>query len=202
MHFDQPHMLSMPIPIRFAGWESNTYQLQQNGWQLSAMEGRPSLSPRPQLQLALKHPGLQIRAMTRPIDVDYLGMFHNAGSIVEMVCKIGLDVKVFGTTLMLSVVHYGPLDFRAIDAQPQITDARFKNVDDLKIFADAQLVRTKEVVVMPDSVPELMEQILKLQAPKQADIRERVRKEQVLAGLDLKDVRPRQQFHAQILSIT
>ena len=72
---------------------------------------------------------------------------------------------------------------------------------DMKIFAGAQMVRTKEVIVMPDSVPDLMAHILKLQDPGQAAIREKFRKDQLLGKLGLKDVRPRQNFHAQILSL-
>jgi hypothetical protein len=202
---DQPRLVSAPIPIRFAGWESNTYRLQQCGWQLSAREDSIRNVMRPQLQLALKHPDLQIRALTTPIDVDYLGMSRGAGhSIVEGLMRMGLDVQMFGSTLILNVMHQGPVEFRPIDAQPMWEDpacSTTTNIDDLKIFADAQLVRTEEVIVMPDNVPELMAHILKLQDPKQAEIRERVRKDKLVNGLQLEDVRPRQRFHAQILSL-
>ncbi len=195
-------MLSVPIPIRWAGWESDTLRLQQNGWQLSAREDRVNLSPNPKLQIAMKHPDHRVQAITAPLEVDYYAMMHSHFSVVDVVRSQGLYVERMAHDIVLHMYNQAPMDFHPIDALPQM-DNEIKTVtlDDLKIFADAQLVRTEEVIVMPDSVPDLMTHILKLQDPKQRELRAKARREQILKDHDLRVAGPRQRFHAQIITI-
>jgi hypothetical protein len=58
--------------------------------------------------------------------------------------------------------------FNAIDATPSFTERRISRVEDLAHFA-APLVKTREIIIPQDSVPELLERILKLQQPARTD---------------------------------
>lgn len=200
---DESVIVSVPIPIRWAGWQSDTFRLQQAGWKLSAKEGPQLSRPSNELSLAIHHPVLRCYGLSKPIDVDYFGMIdaRHRMSVTQMVQSVGFDIHVFASDLQVQIFDEGGIsDFRPIDAAPAIK--QFKaSIDELNIFAPAQLVRTEEVLVMPDSVPELMARILELQDPKQAEIRERVRKRAARQGLPSDLARPVQKFHAQILSV-
>jgi hypothetical protein len=88
--------------------------------------------------------------------------------------------------------------FNPIDAKPQLVTTEVLSLDELVHFAPA-LVRTKEIILPEESVPELMEKILKLQQPgREAELKRQLNEDR--AG-QLVGSHPRQKFHAQILSI-
>jgi hypothetical protein len=101
-------------------------------------------------------------------------------------------------------IHFqttGHLDwnFQAIDARPTFVETEIKSLEDLAHFAPA-LVRTQEIILPEETVPDLMKRILEMQEPgRQENLKRKLRSAQdpdyvALAG-------PRQKFHAQILSI-
>lgn len=182
-----PRILSRPLRVHWAGWETTTFQLQKCGWKLSAYQDiRGS-----RLQMAFRHDGLMIEGITAELPYEYeraLDM-RERGYVDGMVLHVQ---RMLGETVILH--HAGDISalWSPVDAEPRYNpEMRITKLEDFAHFA-GPLIRTNEIVVPEESVPELLERILKLQQPARTDrIREELRGER----------RPEQRFHAQIISL-
>jgi hypothetical protein len=185
MASNDARLLSRPLRVHWAGWETTTYQLQKRGWKLSAFQDiRGS-----RLQMALRHDGAGIEGITAPLDYRY----EQALDLRERayVDSIVLNVQVMlGETVMVRQVGEMAM-WSPIDAEPRFTQETITRLEDLAHFA-GPLIRTNEIIIPEESVPELLDRILKLQQPARIDrIKEELRGEH----------RPEQKFHAQIISL-
>lgn len=187
-------VLSRPHTVVFAGWQSDTYQLQRNGWQIAAREDYYGY----EVALLLRHPETGLKMFTQSVKVDFV---HRDPSVPLrfVVERASTDMLAVRREFPIDLGSIEDVPFRQIDAKPQyIHDFQPRSIEDFGIFA-AQLVRTEEILIEPKSVAECMEYIKKLQAPELAAIRERNRQR----DRDRASEEPvlRQTFHAQILTI-
>lgn len=179
---EQQFLYSEAHEVRFAGWSTTTYRLQQCGWQLAAEH----MWDRLRVRLAMRHPATGLHMVSEVVDVDFIGRRHSHGE------RLVFDVRnVVGRDIIINDSSFS--DFAPIDAMPQFIEKKARSIQDFAIFAPL-LVRTQQLIVQPDSVEECLARIRELQAPALAEIRERDRSEEQLAV-------PRQIFHAQILSL-
>lgn len=181
----EPRILSRPLRVHWAGWETNTSQLQKCGWKLSAYQDIHGS----RLQMAFEHSGARIKGITAELPYEYeraLDMRER-----EYVGSIVLQVqRMLGEEIIIPMVGALP-EWTPIDAEPRYTESRLVKLEDLAHFA-GPLIRTNEIIVPEESVPELLERILKMQQPGRMErIREELRSER----------RPEQKFHAQIISL-
>lgn len=191
-----PRLLSRPVRVHWAGWETDTYRLQKAGWKLSAMQDIRG----ERLQLAMQHDmRASFQAITEEVRFPFEAFSdpYNHGALRAMDTarefeRIVLRVERCIAEPLTLVVHGEMPQFWApIDAEPRITTKQIVRLEDLAHFA-GPLIRTNEIIVPEESVPELLERILKLQQPDRLDrIREEVRGEH----------RQEQKFHAQIISM-
>lgn len=178
-------VLSEPCEVVWAGFRSNTYALQQAGWEIAAeedfVEGR--------IRLMLRHQDMNLYAMSEHRNFNF---FQAAREYVRPpvfhVINAAPRIEVMRTML-------SEPSFKQIDAMPQYA-TRVDSIEDMGIFA-TPLARTEEIIVEPADVYALLEQIRTMQAPEQAEIRKRERRRD--EGTRIEAV-ARQQFHAQILS--
>lgn len=185
---DSRRVLSRPAEVWWSGFRSNTMQLQQHGWQIAAEESVHYS----RIRLMLRHPEMRIDALTNTLDLDYYrARFTHDSLVFRVVCV----TPGFQFIRMHDVVD----NFRQIDAMPQIVDQEIVTPDDLRIFA-TPLVRTEELIVEPKTVAELLEKIRRMQAPEQERIRAKERLARAREGMNV-EAGPRQQFHAQVVSI-
>jgi hypothetical protein len=144
------------------------------------------------MRIAMVHEGLRMQAMSDRTEFDY-ERFHRSPQDLR-------DVRLLVRHAMgreVNIHEAGRIEwnFQPIDAQPCVTTNRISRMEDLCHFA-APLVRCNEVIIPNESVPELMERILKLQQPARTDrIREDMRNPEGLIQA------PQQNFHAQIISL-
>ena len=179
-------ILSRPLKVEWAGWETNTYRLQQAGWKLSAEQD----VFQNRMRLAMQHERMNLYAMSRMTEFEYERYAMDRSFDFPMIVMQAMGREVF-------IQEHGRIDwgFNAIDAKPCITDRKISRIEDLAHFA-APLVRCNEVIIPEESVPELMQKILKLQQPARTDrIREQMRNP---IGYDRE---PQQKFQAQIISL-
>lgn len=178
--------LSQPVRIYFAGFESDTWKLQEAGWSLSAEQDIMSQS----MRLAMRHEGLQLYGISDHQRWDY---WDRMGGRMPP-----LFVRHMAARMYVQMIESAPFSFEPIDARPMYAPSRTSRIEDLVHFAPA-MVRTKEIILPEASVPQLMDQILKLQEPgRQERLKQQLAEER--EGIRL-DAIPRQKFHAQILSI-
>jgi hypothetical protein len=189
---NEARILSRPLRVHWAGWETNTLALQQNGWQLNAEQD----VWQNQIRLSMRHSGMNLHAMSNRMDFDFHAAAHSDLQYLRalpffVMSVMGRDVHIH---------EHGSLDWSAmkpIDAAPTLTTHKVSRMEDLVHFA-APMVRTKEIIIPDESVPELLDRILKLQQPARTDrIREQMRNPE---GMII-DAIPKQKFHAQIISL-
>lgn len=198
------YLMSAPVPVRFAGWQSTTFDLQKAGWELSVCEDKLAESANPGLTLAIYHPDMGWSGVSHRMGFDrYEARFfsHEQGyglrSYLGELCTRGFDMMYVGHDRNLIIRSAEPAraftkDFwTAIDATPQVT--AFTSVKDFAVFAPA-MMEAKEVLVMPDTVPQLLDRILELQSP--------AAQERYEAAAREKRARPRRRAHAQIVTLT
>lgn len=205
---------SAPVKVRFAGWESTTHQLQVSGWQLSIREHldlymRPDLS----IQLAMKHEQARLFALARPLSID-MGEIHEAlhlgrfDSFINFMKDKVFEVFCVSPTIEERYIIEGkapiePPKFMPIDAAPQYEKINMGNfsLEDLAIFRPIN--PDSEIVVHPEIIPKLMEDIRKAQAPKQKEIREKLRKQALREkGNEMNGYNPAKDIKAQIVVVS
>lgn len=187
-------VLSEPAVVWWSGFRSDTFRLQQEGWEIAAEEdvayGR--------IRLLLRHQNLRLYALTDEVMFEHRRprQLHEAPRLEFHVVMAAPRIEV---QRMASVGRCEFENFRQIDAQPQMVETEIKSLDDFKIFA-TPLVRTEEIIVEPQTVSAMLDRIREMQAPEQAALREKQRLAARRDGLDAGAV-PQQRFHAQIISI-
>lgn len=178
--YREPWVRSRPCKVFFAGWESDTFRLQRDGWSIAAHE-----DPRyGRVQLIMKHTGARLHMLTHPVDVDYLRLGSQYWPRFE-VGQVFCDAVVH--------LHEDLRGFRPIDATPQFVDDIPKKLEDFRIFA-SPIAEAEEIIVEPSTVESLMAQIRQLQEPELAAIRERNRKREQSGAVMERAV------HAQIIT--
>lgn len=186
-------LLSAPLKLEWAGWETDTYKLQQAGWSLNANQDYAER----RMRIAMEHKGVQMRAITYGVDYEYMMNTYGASGMRPPVYPT-LPVHMMGRDVIIH--EHGSIDwtnYKPIDATPNYVTQRISKLEDLVHFA-APLVRTKEIIIPQESVSELLDRILQMQQPERTErIREQIRNPE---GLML-DAIPQQRFEAQIISL-
>lgn len=189
-------VISRPHRVHFAGWESTTTRLQQAGWELSAEQDIRRCS----LNLVMRHQALQMYGLCEARDYDFFRRAHAPSSAMATYAEDSLEFNVRYMASHVTVQTMGDFSaYRPIDAYPQMVSGEYKDLEDFNIFA-VPLARTEEFIVDPDQVGRLLELIKEAQSPRQAEIRENLRRRESREGMHI-DAAPRQQFHAQVLSL-
>lgn len=179
-------ILSRPLKVEWAGWETTTHRLQQAGWKLSAEQD----VFQNRMRLAMQHERMSLYGLSRGMDFDYQRHAMERGYDFPVIVMQAVGREVF-------IHEAGRIDwsFNAIDAQPCFTDRKISRIEDFAHFA-APLVRCNEVIIPEESVPDLMERILKLQQPARTNrIKEQMRNPEGYSA------QPQQKFQAQIISL-
>lgn len=189
MALSDSRILSEPCQVLFAGWESTTTRLQQAGWQLSAEQDFNRMS----IRLALKFEPARLFMVAECQDWDYM---RYARSPYRDGHPPTFQIRHAASDMHIQLME-SSFDFRPFDAKPQFTSAERKSIKDFGIFAPC-LARTEEIIVEPQTVAALLDEIRKLQAPELAEIRKRN------ADRDRRnstEPMAQQRFHAQIVSL-
>ncbi len=180
-------VISPRVRLDFAGWQSDTYILQNCGWQLSVSQDNYGMS----MTIAAKHPKARVIFISSPIRCEsyaYEMKTDFQGSIERVITE---NVKI-----MMSDYHIAQLqDFKPVDATPTIVEMREMSYHDYNIFKPVP-ERTDELVVKPEEVGMWIKRIKEAQGEKQREIREKIRK----GRIDLQPV-PEHTIHAQIISL-
>lgn len=180
-------VISKPFRLHWAGWETDSVQLQQAGWQLSAEQDYN----RDTIRILFRHNDFKIYGLTKVDRFDYQRFWMDQS--FERMGSPTLEVRFMCAELRVNI-NDNLAAFVAVDAYPQYVEREIKKIEDFGIFA-TPLIRTEEIIVDPNNVAAMLKRIKEIQAPIQTVIRESNRRR------DLRQPIQRQVFHAQILSI-
>ena len=161
-------VLSRPVGIHWAGWRSDTLELQRAGWELAVHNEEFDRS----YCLVMNHPALKLQAFTdrRTLESPTSYQQDLSRAPVFQVTHIARSLHVANIPAMDLSVH----DFRAIDAQPAFTQRRIESFDDTNYFnLRPQKIEQLLIDKADMTVIEHLEAIKKLQQPKQHELRMR-----------------------------
>ena len=193
-------MQSRPIKVHFAGWESDTYCLGRAGWKM-AHEADPRWRhdrfmfhhERAALTATgmLKDPYRYRDIANRP----YIPEDHDEGCIViEHMASVGrFPVQMVDWNFRLS-------GYRLADTDPVMRQGTQAELHSMPLFAELFTNRpeTQELIVEPEDVQQLLDKIVRLQAPGMREIRARDRKRE---SQEERGAAVNKQVHAQIITL-
>lgn len=193
MKWDAPFVQSQPHPICWAGFKSDTYTLQQHGWEFEAYQNMAAH----RFALAFRNQRLGMKGITNEVDyqVAYAGV-HKPGAYLPFYID-------WMTTYDVQFRQIQEPDWARettpVDMKPMVIQ-EIKSFEDTFLFAGAPLVRTNEIIIDPNDVGNMMDRILELQDPDKKEHFLEAAKAARVQG-SVARAGPRQNFHAQILSI-
>lgn len=165
--------LSMPVGVQWAGWTSDTWTLQNAGWRLTARQSPWDYG----IQLAMHHPEHRVYGQT-----EFVTMDRHRLTDMEYFRGRNLLTRI-ATDFVIHTHNYRSADnvFSRIDARP--TFEKHENMSQWKLFSEWE-PETEDMIVDPNSVPELMDRILELQVPAQKAIRHKRRRHARIISLE------------------
>lgn len=180
--------LSRPCEVHFAGFVSDTYRLQQEGWQLSMEQDIRMRS----IRLAMRLDAARLYMVSNACTYEYMSDYGRDRLPVFHVqhCASNVTVQLMESQFL----------FKPIDATPQYTEVRRRSIEDFGIFA-APAARTEEIIVEPETVASLLDKIKSMQSPELAAIRERNRRRAADPGSMDHGAMQGTRFHAQIVTL-
>jgi hypothetical protein len=167
-------IVSPPIRVRWAGWESDTTRLWRAGWEISAEQDYYM----DVLRIALKHKEAQMYGISNPIpyrEIVSAGPFNER----EILAKIGLDMAI-ASDITLNIVDTSLPKFEPVEAKPTFIERKIYHLEDLKIFKPSPKDAQEVLLDMP-TIDEVLKYALKLQEPIQAELREKKRRAEKFA---------------------
>lgn len=168
-----PELKNQPVKIYMAGWESDTFKLQNAGWQVSVEEMDDPSSFSRKIRVALKHPHLKLYCLTDSNHYDHGDeewMKHYGRPTIELTVRsIACDMQVMVMPDDFSM-------FQPVDARPSFDSSvrdNYRNIEEFKIFRP--LAPEKQIIIPNESVGELLSKIEGMQEPYQEQLREEKR---------------------------
>lgn len=182
---------STPFTIRWAGFESDTLTLQNNGWTIAVEDCFYHALDQHELRFILKHDMLNLHAITR-VEKIYFSHFINNMTLHQN--NIPFHIQIIAKEIMYtSIPEIRTENLNLIDCSPEYIKMDYGNISELSIFKT--LVKPDNALIIePDKISSILQQIVDAQAPNQKEIRERMRRK------DSRDA-VKQTLHAQILTV-
>jgi len=180
---------SRPCKVFWLGFESNTFALQQAGWELATEQHFEEM----RIRLLMRHQDLRLYAFSEFSSFDFFRYAKDASYALPTFRVIHAAPRI---EVVRAMDSFGM--FKQIDARPSVGPFEPKSIEDFGIF-NTPLVRTEEIIVDPGEVSDILQKLLEMQSPEQKAIRERNRARERRG--EVPEAGPTQKFHAQIISL-
>lgn len=164
-----------PVKVIFAGFESDTLKLQEQGWQISLHERRDMWCG---FFLSLYHEQANLRAMTNIIEerafnyitrMDRMHIHSPGGRLTDLVFHVQ---SVYPRIECMRTPIPEAFTSTPVDCRPQITE--IQNLDEFALFRPIN--PEAEFFLDKYDAMDLMKIVLEKQKPKQKELREKKRK--------------------------
>jgi len=169
MSWNNSEILSQPLRLRWMGWESNTYELQNNGWELSANQDIQNNK----MTIAIRHKELKVRGLSDYIDFDFFrqNSYYDTSTTDQR-------YPIFGCRLASDLIiqihdNTHAYDFNPIDARPMYQKIESKSLDNIAHFRTLEKT-DNEIYLEPASMNDILNMALARQAPRQEQIRKQM----------------------------
>lgn len=186
----------LPLPVHWAGWQTDTYRLKCCGWEI-AMDERMENDD---LHVCFHHRQLAITGlgrMQRYREMMYRRMIGYNGHEDYLNSREFPPVNVYAMATKGGFNYHGDLGLARmswVDPTPTMIQVEQGELHTLPLFAALHVPRAEELIVEPADVSALLDQIKRMQSPRMALIRTSEARRDREAGTV-------KQFHASVVSI-
>lgn len=167
-----PRVFNRPVPVYWAGFESDTYRLEREGWSFDAEQD----VRRQTIRLAMHHSGCQMTGITEIADWHYEEARHHGWMPKKPLRMVAVgNVHVWKDDIMGG--HYGGREhkvmylntFKPVSCTPHLLRPNdmqeAEKSEPLAELLHFLPVDPKRIILPSDAVPALMDRILELQEP-------------------------------------
>ena len=154
-----------PLDIYWAGWKTNSYELYQNGWELSANQD----VPRGTMQIAIQHKQFNLQGITNLRDFTYMERNPSMPFPVQF-----FDLQALGGEILVQASDH-KISFSPISGIPTWKEVNYHRLEDIVHFHRPEEPK-KEIYLHEASMDQILQMALDKQAPVQAEIRANARK--------------------------
>ena len=166
-------VLSPMVNVIFNGLESDTYTLQRSGWNIAAHEEPYDR----RLRIIIENAMLGLTGVSNYSEFDYMRARQYGSNDLPTIVIDRVAPKI----MVMNLIEY-QTNFKVIDARPTWVNAETTRIEDLHIFnTNLPSKEIDELIVEPQDVASLLEQIHKIQSKDQTVIRENMRRRERLA---------------------
>lgn len=207
-------LLSVPFKVRFAGFESDTFSLGKNGWELSMQQFESPSAAAFQMRLAMRLESAGLYAISHPLHIDYqqvVRSVHEPSFMMQLVSKLGFDVMHVGSDFRFKIFperHLSAKSFKdsflPVDVSPQSEEVSIRDFKFFKVFNP----ELKDIILLPEQLPEVLNMVLKTQSQAQDEIRKREQSRRNLSRFkegevigSVSNVKPMHSVAAQIITL-
>lgn len=172
-----PLLANPPCEVHFAGWRSTTHELGANGWKFSLEEDVYYKRSR----MLLYHEATDLKMMaesTEALRARYPDTRYASFQELHMTHFPVFIVKQAFSKMTIREVGLFPFEGWN-DSRPQGMMVEEKDLMDFPLFMKVAAPVAEELIVEPQDVMALLDQIKRMQAPGQAEIRKNRRREEV-----------------------
>jgi len=176
MSYGYEHIKGIPIRLEWLGWETDTYRLQRNGWELSAEQD----VMRRRMRIALRHSRCGVQGVTSVQDwvYQYPGQSpheYERGMRHPMSIDIARNIVIQGSE---------ESSFMPIDGYMSYSTVKqMRDLNDMAHFRTIGGPAVKDILLKEASMDEILEFALKKQEPNQEQIRKRMMHEQDMQNM-------------------
>lgn len=163
---------SRPMRLHWAGWETDTLRLQNNGWQISAEQDPMNR----RIRVAINHPHFKMQGISNVEHFDF------AKSYMDHYCNdwyTDAQLSLYAMSREIYIREHSSVEhsFCAIDAIPTVQQTTIRSLSDFAYFQTVQKPQ-HEIFLKEASLEEILEMALNKQEPAQEQIRKRIMHEQ------------------------
>jgi hypothetical protein len=164
MAMSMPILHNPPVRLYWAGWQTTTLDLQNNGWDLSVREDPHT----DYVQIAIRHRALHAQGISD--HVYKRDPVYHASNMTPFPLTANISL---GSRITVAVVGRFPREtWKPVDAVPSFARAEEIALEDYCYFKS---LPEHDVVVVPPSFDEILQMALDHQAPKQKELRAKAR---------------------------
>ena len=181
-----------PIRVEWMGWSSDTYKLSRMGWEMATHEDYM----RDSMEVVFHH--RQSGVMAKGGLRGYRGLHGSMMRDLRYNGGDGIDISFmqFINNTIFKAISEPMTSMQWVDMEPvdSFMDMREWRPSELSLFRKLATPIEQELIVDPEDVQSMLDQILKVQGGMRKEIRARDRKRE-------RDAPEERQIHAQIISL-
>jgi len=166
-----------PVKLYWAGWETDTFKLGNEGWQISAEQDGYNQ----QIRIAINHPKAGVQGISRFGHYPFQEMMSNYNYVPEIPTMLRFDQ--LSREIFINTVERD-IGFHPVDYRPRYVESRITSLNDYANFASIETAKN-EIYLHEANINQILEMALNKQQPEQERIRKEMLKRQEIREMKM-----------------